>query len=137
MANESEKNLLGIFEHFVIINAFNATAKSVGYAKAQARYNEAVEKLGDMCLRYALKMIKNNEFQSAKKYMHLAVVFKESIENDKRYEMLWELIELNGSEMFKDKLVNFERENVLIRTVSYNPPEGFVEIDSEGKVCEA
>ena len=126
--NESEKNMLGIFEHFVIINAFNATAKSIGYHKPQERYQDAVEKLGDMCLRYALKMLQNEEKQCARRYLRLALVFKEDIQEDKRYKKLWELVNINQKEDFAVELQKFERENVLIRTVSYEPPAGFVEI---------
>lgn len=131
--NESEKKMLGIFEHFVIINAFNATAKSVGYKAPQDRYEEAVEKLGDMCLRYALKMLQNDEFQCAKRYLHLSLAFKETIREDKRYKALWRLVELEGNEAFKKELQVFEQENILERTVSYEPPAGFIEIDAEGK----
>ncbi len=127
--NESEKKLLGIFEHFVIINAFNSTAKSIGYEAPQKRYKDAIEKLGDMCLRYALKMLQNNEFESAKKYLYLSVVFKERITEDARYKDLWKLVKLEGADDFAEELHAFERNNILIRTTSYDPPEGFVEID--------
>ncbi len=127
--NESEKKLLGIFEHFVIINAFNSTAKSIGYEAPQKRYKDAIEKLGDMCLRYALKMLQNDEFESAKKYLYLSVVFKERIKEDTRYKELWELVKLQGEDSFSRKLHAFEKNNILVRTTSYDPPEGFVEID--------
>lgn len=126
--NESEKNMLGIFEHFVIINAFNATAKSIGYEKPQKRYHDAVEKLGDMCLRYALKMLQNDEKQCARRYLHLALALKESIQEDERYQKLWKLVNIENSEDFVAGLQKFEKEYILVRTVSYDPPEGFVEI---------
>lgn len=127
--NESEKKLLGIFEHFVIINAFNSIAKSIGYEAPQRRYNEAIEKLGDMCLRYALKMLQNNEFQPAKRYLYLSLVFKESVKEEQQYKELWELVELEGKDEYYNKLRLFEKNNILIRTKSYDPPEGFVEIN--------
>ena len=120
--------MLGIFEHFVIINAFNATAKSIGYEKPQKRYQEAVEKLGEMCLRYALKMLQNDERQCAKRYLHLAPALKEGIQKDKRYQELWKLVDTDNREEFIIRLQEFEKENVLVRTVSYEPPEGFIEI---------
>jgi len=123
--NESEKNLVGIFEHFIIINAFRSTANSIGYREAEVRYPKAVEKLGTMCLRYALKMLQNKEFLSAKKYLHLAPVLKVDIEKDEMYKKLWNLVELEGKEQFEEELNRFERENVLVRTVSYDPPAGY------------
>lgn len=131
--NESEKRLLGIFEHFVIINAFNETAKSIGFEKPRKRYEDAIEKLGDMCLRYAFKMLQNFEYKCAKKYLRLALVFKENMEDDERYKELWRLINLEGKAEFSEGLRKFEQKNILIRVVSYEPPEGFIEIDAEGK----
>lgn len=131
--NESEKKLLGIFEHFVIINAFNSTAKSIGFEKPQERYIDAIEKLGDMCLRYTLKMLQNNEFRSARKYLQLAVVFKENITEDKRYKDLWRIINFEGTEECDNYLHKFEESNILDRTVSYDPPIGFYEIDVAGR----
>ena len=82
-----------------------------------------------MCLRYALKMLQNSEFKSAKRYLYLSLVFKERLKEDKRYKDLWEIIELEGKDEFHKKLHLFEENNVLIRTMSYDPPEGFVEIN--------
>jgi len=127
--NESEKNLVGIFEHFVIINAFRATANSVGFEKAVARYPEAIEKLGTMCLRYALKMLQNKEFICAKKYLYLANVLKLDMEADEKYQELWQLVYLEGTEQFDEELKLFESKNILNRTVSYDPPAGYKEIE--------
>lgn len=124
--SESEKKLLGIFEHFIIINAFNSTAVSIGYEKPQKRYNDAINKLGDMCLRYALKMLQNREQKCAKKYLYLSVVFKEEIQYDNRYKELWEIV--NTEDGFEEKLKSFEEKNILIRTISYDPPEGYVKL---------
>ena len=43
--NESEKNLLGITEHYQLINSFVDISKNFGMKKPAARYQEAVEKL--------------------------------------------------------------------------------------------
>ena len=124
--NESEKKLLGIFEHFVIINAFYATAESIHYEKPQRRYDEAIQKLGDMCLRYTLKMLQNHEIECAKKYLYLALVFKEKLKEDPRYIKLWEIV--NAGEEYEEKLIDYQAEYNLNRAVSYDPPEGFVEL---------
>lgn len=124
--NESEKNLLGIFEHFLLINAFDSIAKSIDYKKPQQRYDSAVKKLGGMCLRYALKMLQNKEIVCAKKYLYLAVVFDEDIKNDERHVLLWDIV--NAKEDYSKKIKEFEDKYTLIRTVSYSPPEGYVEL---------
>lgn len=123
--NESEKRLLGIFEHFVIINAFDATARSLGMHKPQKRYSDAIKKLGSMCLRYTLKMLENNELEIARRYLHLCLVFDEKLQEDERYQRLWEIV--NALER-KKLLEKYKADFVLERTVSYDPPEGYQEI---------
>ena len=124
--NESEEKLLGIFEHFVIINAFNSTAKSVGFEKPQRRYEDAIRKLGSMCLRYALKMIDNNEIVIARKYLRLCLVFDEQLLNDERYIMLWKIVEEKNRTVL---LEQYKKKYILERTISYDPPEGYIEIN--------
>lgn len=126
--SESEKKLQGVFEHFILVNAFDATAKSLGMEKPQKRYSEAVEKLGDMCLRYTYKMLINNEIVAAKKYLNLAIVLKETIVDDKRYNLLKEIVSIESKQERNAKLTAFGEEYVLERTISYDPPEGFIEI---------
>lgn len=123
---ESEKSLVGVFEHFLLINAFNATAKSLRYEKPQKRYDSAVKKLGSMCLRYALKMLQNKEIACAKKYLHLALVFDEDIRSDDRYAGLWDIV--NAKEEYDKKLKEFEEKYSLIRLISYDPPEDYIEL---------
>lgn len=122
--NESEKNLLGIFEHYQLINSFIDVSKNFGMTKPAARYNEAVEKLGSMCLRYAFKMFQNNLNETAHRYLLLAPVFKRDIIEDLTYITLMKCVDLEGDEL-KGNLEKINGENALIRTKSYDPPEGF------------
>lgn len=126
--NISEENLLGIFEHYQLINMFKGLSENYGMHKPLLRYNEAVEKLGSMCLRYALKMLKNNKNNIANKYLMLAPIFKQDIVNDENYNKLKSYINLNDEEL-KNAIFQFEAENNLNRVVSYDPPEGFIAID--------
>lgn len=123
--NESEKNLLGIFEHYQLINSFVEIAKAYGMQKPIDRYDEAVEKLGSMCLRYALKMLKADEIKSAKKYLQLAPVFDENIIENEEYKKMESWINLNPIEL-KEILKN---EPDIIRKVSYDPPAGSKKIN--------
>ena len=122
--NESEKNLLGIFEHYQLINAFRDISLSFGMTKPTERYNEAVRKLGGMCLRYALKMLKCGCNEAASRYLLLAPVFDENIVGEEKYKILVSFLPLSGKDLER-KLEKFESENELNRTVSYNPPDGF------------
>lgn len=126
--NESEKNLLGIFEHYQIINSFVEISKVFGMTKPAARYDEAVQKLGSMCLRYAFKMYQNNLNDIAHRYLLLAPVFKRDIVEDITYKKLLECVYLNGEKLVKS-LAEIQKENSFSRTQSYDPPKGFMPLE--------
>lgn len=126
--NESEKNLLGITEHYQLINAFVDVSKAFGMTKPAARYNEAVEKLGSMCLRYAFKMLQNKLNDTAHRYLLLAPVYKRDIVEDITYKKLMKCIPISGKEL-DDMLNEIQGENPLSRTKSYDPPKGFIPLE--------
>lgn len=126
--NESEKNLLGITEHYQLINSFVDISKAFGMTKPAARYEEAVEKLGSMCLRYALKMLKCGLGDAAHRYLLLAPVLKRSITEDEQYKELSALVSVSGNEL-ESGILEFEQKHNLNRTVSYDPPEGFIPLE--------
>lgn len=123
--NESEKKLLGIIEHYQLINSFVDISKSFEMAKPAARYDEAVNKLGTMCLRYSFKMLQNRLNNIAYRYLLLAPVFKEDIVEDNTYRMLMRCVNMSG-EKLDMMLAEILKENPLSRTKSYDPPEGFM-----------
>lgn len=123
--NESELKLLGTTEHYQLINAFCDLAKTFGYRKPLERYDEAVQKLGEMCLRYALKMYQNKRNDVAYRYLLLAPVYKQDILEDIRYIRLMRMKDLQGQDLEKS-LENFILDFKLNREKSYDPPEGFL-----------
>lgn len=123
--NESEKNLTGVFEHYQLINSFKEISLNFGMKKPAARYEEAVQKLGSMCLRYALKMLKCDLRDIADRYLLLAPVFKQDIIQDEKYIWLKRMVLLQG-EKLKEEISEFDKAYSLNRTVSYDPPEGSV-----------
>lgn len=123
--NESEMNLLGIFEHYQLINAFKEISLNFGMKKPAARYNEAVQKLGSMCLRYAMKMLKCELQNIADRYLLLAPVFKQDIVRDEKYKWLKKMVLLQG-EKLKEEIRAFDKMYNLNRTISYDPPEGSI-----------
>lgn len=123
----SEKNLVGIFEHYQLINAFMWIGESYGYKKHLKRYDEAIEKLGDMCLRYAHKMLRNREKKIAKRYLYLAPVFKESILDSELYASFVRCCSLEG-EAFDTAFAALEKTFVAKRIISYDPPSDCIEL---------
>ncbi|WP_026888271.1 glycosyltransferase family 2 protein [Clostridium beijerinckii] len=123
----SELNLLGIFEHYQLINQFVSIAKAHKMIKPIARYDEAVIKLGSMCLRYTMKMFRDNQIESARRYLCLAPVFDKEIVKNELYNEFINCLELNEYELL-EKLDEIDKKNSVKRTISYSPPEGAIEI---------
>ncbi len=133
--NESELKLLGITEHYQLIHAFYDLADSFGYKKPKERYSEAVKKLGSMCLRYALKMYKNEYNEIAHKYLLLAPVYNSDITSDEKYCSLLAMKSL-GKELLTQAINDFEEKYCLERTKSYAPPAEHWEIDESGCIIK-
>lgn len=129
--NASEKNMLGIFEHYQLISAFVSIADCFKMSKPQQRYEEAVKKLGSMSLRYAYKMLKCEEREIAQKYLMLANIFDDTILNSEPYKALAKCIALKDSE-YREQIEWIEDNFFFARTTSYAPPEGYIKIDKHG-----
>lgn len=125
--NESEVNLNGIFEHYLLINEFARVSKQFRYVKPVQRYESAVQKLAQMCIRYSIKFLKTGNVMVAKQYIQLATVLQPEIVDNEQYIALKQLSELSPQlrikELEKEKWKNIEQ-----RTVSYDPPVGFIRL---------
>lgn len=124
----SEKNLVGVFEHYQLINAFMWIGESHGYKKHLERYDEAVKKLGDMCLRYAHKMLSARETKIAKRYLYLAPVFKEDILDSELYQAFFHCCNLEG-DAFDSAFSELDKSFIAKRMVSYDPPADYIELE--------
>lgn len=131
--NESEIKLLGITEHYQLIHAFYDLADSFNMKKPQARYEEAVNKLGFMCLRYALKMYKCELNDVAYRYLLLAPVYNSTITKNEQYSKLIEMKELKHIDL-ANAIEQFEKKYCLERAQSYDPPEIHWKIDKNGRI---
>ena len=126
--NESEKILLGVFEHYQLLNSFKEMALNFNMKKPVDRYPEAIKKLASMCLRYALKMYQNGLNDVAVKYLKLAPVFDPEIEKNQVYIRLMELSLLNQRD-FEKSLAELKNNESMKRTCSYNPPDGYIQLE--------
>ncbi|WP_271811985.1 glycosyltransferase [Clostridium beijerinckii] len=125
--SESEINLVGIFEHYQLINSFCTISKAFGMKKPVQRYDEAVKKLAKMCLRYALKMINANKIDVAQRYLQLSPVFDKDIIQDKGYIDLTECCRIEN--LSEDLLHRINEKYNFNRSVSYNPPQGYISLE--------
>lgn len=125
--SESEKNLTATMEHFLLINAFCRMADNAGYAKPQKRRREAEAKLGTMALRYAHKMLLNDEPEIARKYLGLAKILNPVAERNELYEKLSNCSALPPENRLSE-LNKMSGSSYIKRKVSYDPPENYVEV---------
>lgn len=123
--NESERKLLGITEHYQLIHAFLDVADAYGLKKPRERYEEAVKHLGEMCPRYALKMLDNNLPAIARKYLQLALVYNEEMEQSEDWKALKYIARDDDAVRIKEEIAAFKSTRNLNRTKSYDPPEGW------------
>lgn len=124
--SESEMVLLGVMEHYKLINDFYEMAINFRQKEAMERYDEAVKKLGQMCLRYATRYLKHDMRDVASKYITLAPFFDVDIVHTSEYIKLKEL-----SEYSDDALKDYIRNHDLgtVRKTAYDPPEGSIVIE--------
>lgn len=127
--NESERRLLGITEHYQLIHAFLAVADAFGLKKPRTRYEDAVRHLGEMCPRYALKMLQNSLPDIAKKYLRLALVYNPDMEQNADYQALWHILRDDNLERIAAETHSYAETHNLNRTKSYDPPEGWRPLD--------
>ena len=123
--NESERKLLGITEHYQLIHAFLDLANVFDLKKPQERYGDAVKHLGEMCPRYALRMMRDHQIDAARRYLKLALVFNEDMANNEDYKSLDAILKCDDDELITKKAESFRRQRNLNRTKSYDPPEGY------------
>jgi hypothetical protein len=122
------RNHIQLIHHYGMLLWFADRAEARGLTDVMARKDAAIQKLGQMCLRYSVSTARSGHFQSARNYLNLALVFDRSLAEDSLYMLLKEHLRkvaedpgaLIGKLAGGDYLVK--------RTISYAPPEGYVEI---------
>ena len=127
--SESERRLLGITEHYQLINAFVDVADSLGLKKPGERFPKAVKHLGEMCPRYALRMIRDNQFDVARKYLQLSLIFDADMKNNKDYQILNSILQNESADIIRNKTDEIYKDQDLSRNKSYDPPEGYISLE--------
>lgn len=125
--NESEKNMLGVFEHFILINEFSRMAETFKNQKAASRKDEAIRKLAGMCIRYSLSYAKKGEIDLAKKYLLLAPAFDNEILQNMDYLKLTSVLKLDRLSVMTELAGEYWQDKNT-RVKSYDPPEGSIRI---------
>ncbi len=117
------KNLTGIFEEYILINSFVELSTIFDKQKPIEKYDDSIKKIGDISLRFTLTCIKNQDFELAKKYLLLSLIFDSNLEATDRFSILKKAIET--------KTTSIDAPNIIEkRTISYSPPENYISIDN-------
>lgn len=127
--NKTVKNMLHVFEQFLLFHAFDRFASKHDLSKPRERLQPAISKLANTCLRYCDQLLREDEDEVARKYLYLAPVFKAGIEQEALYRMLWQCLDIKG-EKRNEILTKIDAEfrGNLRRASSYDPPEGAIDI---------
>lgn len=118
------ENMTAIFEEYAMINDFVQISQYFDMNLPVLRYENAIKKIGSMCVRYAIEMIADNKTEIAKKYLYLALFFDSELKFDEKYEFLTKYCEIqNDVHTFEAYLKMNERK------ISYDPPKGYLCIE--------
>jgi hypothetical protein len=116
-------DLLEVIGPYVLHFQFADTASNFGAEQAARRLPEAIIKLSKLSLRYCIRAIVKHDLSRAKRYFHLAVALSTDIENDDVFKMLERYWVSNQDEQEQIIAKLNETDDLVYRTVSYEPPE--------------
>lgn len=125
-------NLIEVLGPFMLAKQFAEIADQYGFSKASARLPEAIDKLSKLSLRYCARFLTTNKDkeEDAFKYFHLALALNPETRNDstfKEIEGYWTADAKHKKAIVK-KLESTA--NLVTRKVSYDPPSGFIPLET-------
>lgn len=116
-------NLLQCFTQYVLVHQFADIASINPHMDSTVkRLPSAIEKIGILCLRYAIRFILLSDDECAKRYFHLAQAIYPKIiadDNFKELDKYWSANADKRKEMISSV---FSQSNLTKRVVSYPPP---------------
>jgi glycosyltransferase involved in cell wall biosynthesis len=116
------------FQQYNMLLSFIKVAKSSGWDTVVDRKDVAIKKLGQMCLRYAVLVFKNKNYQPARNYLFLALIFDRDLIKDPLYILIAKYLKKNNENLseFSKKMENGSFSTK--RVISYTPPSGYTEL---------
>jgi hypothetical protein len=106
-------------------------AERYGLSSVNERKESAIKKLGSMCLRYSLQMVRGGFYESARKYLNISLIFDRDVQHNGLYKCLRHNLEIGNEDICAIEKEVAEQGYETQRTQSFLPPEGFVEIYNE------
>ena len=125
--NASEK-LMEVIGPYILQHQFADTASHFNMQKVVERLPASLEKLGQLCLRYAIRALSKGDERNGLRYFHLSIAISPDImecEIFKALDRYFRSDDFNKRNVLKELE---SRDNLVTRTVSYDPPPGSVPI---------
>lgn len=123
------KNLMEIIEPYVLQHQFAEMSSIYNLPKLADRLPQSLDKLSNLCLLYCVRALTANDEKYALRYYHLAAAIAPDVADDPTFKKLEEYWASDVLE--KSKIVELLKstDNLMTRSVSYDPPPGSVPLE--------
>jgi hypothetical protein len=110
----------------VLQHQFAETATNFNMPEVANRLPQSLEKLGTLCLRYCLNLLRLNNETTARRYFHLAVAIAPVVASSATFKVLNDYWVANADS--QREIINLlsAADNISTRSVSYDPPAGSI-----------
>ena len=126
----ASNDLMETIGFYVLNIKFCEEAKAKGYTELEDNFPRSVDKISELCLRYALRGLVSGDFDLGERYFHLALAFNVSAKESDFARELHAIFEDLENPDIKEKIeAARSQEGRMTRTVSYEPPKPFEEVD--------
>lgn len=126
LANDSFSaagNMMEVIGPYVLNHQFAEMASFYNLQKVIDRLPASIEKVANLSLRYSVRALINGDERNARRYLDLATAFAPEIRNNEvcsRLSDYWATSDAAEKSHIVDSLST--RDNLITRTVSYDPP---------------
>jgi len=128
-SSEAAEKLLEVIGPYVLQHQFAEIAATNALPEVAARLPQALDKLGNLCLRYCVRFLLAGNERLARRYFHLAPAISPDLETDPAHRELQSFWNSRGTEREQILAHLRKADNLASRTHSYPPPEGSRLID--------
>lgn len=115
-----------MLEYYGTLMEMFKLAKNIPYLKQF--FNKAVKRVGELTVRYCHYVMKNKNYDLAKRYLALATVFDPKIVKNKQYKIIKNSLESRDNDPYKIYCQSTKFVYSRYRKISYIPPEGSLKI---------
>lgn len=121
----TEKHLLEVLGPYVMNIEFAEVGKERGMDKVYQRLLPSIDKLSSLALRYCTRYLLADDELLAKRYFYLSAALSPDTTNSELFKQINSYWTATGDEKSRILKALTETDNLVSRTVSYDPPEGY------------